>query len=59
MLLAQTGTKDKETALTWVLTGDSITHGAWFTNGARSYPEHLAERVRCVSNRMSSRSIPA
>lgn len=24
----------------------SITHGAWFTNGARTYPEHLAERVR-------------
>jgi len=38
--------KDKDTALTWVITGDSITHGAWFTNGDRSYPEHLAERVR-------------
>lgn len=37
---------DKDTALTWVITGDSITHGAWFTKGARSYPEHLAERVR-------------
>jgi len=37
---------DKKTALTWVITGDSITHGAWFTKGARSYPEHLAERVR-------------
>ena len=56
LLFAQTGAKDKEallaklkskeTALTWVITGDSITHGAWFTNGARSYPEHLAERVR-------------
>ncbi|MFM2170691.1 MAG: hypothetical protein RI957_920, partial [Verrucomicrobiota bacterium] len=56
LLFAQTGAKDKEallvklksreTALTWVITGDSITHGAWFTSGARSYPEHLAERVR-------------
>ena len=56
LLFGQTGAKDKEallaklkskeTALTWVITGDSITHGAWFTNGARSYPEHLAERVR-------------
>lgn len=53
---AQTGAKDqaalraklaiKEKPLTWVITGDSITHGAWFTNGVRSYPEHLAERVR-------------
>lgn len=56
LLFAQTGAKDKqallakiqskETALTWVITGDSITHGAWFTQGDRSYPEHLAERVR-------------
>ncbi len=56
LLFAQTGAKDKQallakindkkSALTWVITGDSITHGAWFTNGARSYPEHLAERVR-------------
>jgi acyl-CoA thioesterase I len=56
LLFAQTGEKDKqalltklkskESALTWVITGDSITHGAWFTQGARSYPEHLAERVR-------------
>ena len=56
VLCAQSGAKDKErllakikdkdTALTWVITGDSITHGAWFTHGARSYPEHLAERVR-------------
>jgi len=56
LLFGQTGTNDKQallakindkdTALTWVITGDSITHGAWFTKGARSYPEHLAERVR-------------
>lgn len=30
----------------WVLTGDSITHGALHTKGWRSYPEHFAERVR-------------
>jgi len=56
LLFGQTGEKDKQallakiehkdTALTWVITGDSITHGAWFTKGDRSYPEHLAERVR-------------
>jgi len=56
LLFGQTGEKDKQallakiqdedTALTWVITGDSITQGAWFTRGARSYPEHLAERVR-------------
>ena len=32
--------------VTWVLTGDSITHGALHTNGWRSYPEHFAERIR-------------
>lgn len=37
--------KDKEPK-TWVMTGDSITHGASHTKGARSYPEHVAERVR-------------
>ncbi|MFN0052670.1 MAG: SGNH/GDSL hydrolase family protein [Planctomycetales bacterium] len=31
---------------TWVFTGDSITHGALFTEGWRSYPEHFSERVR-------------
>ena len=30
----------------WVITGDSITHGALHTLGWRSYPEHFAERVR-------------
>jgi acyl-CoA thioesterase-1 len=30
----------------WVLTGDSITHGALHTFGWRSYPELFAERVR-------------
>jgi len=32
--------------VTWVFTGDSITHGALHTNGWRSYVEHFAERVR-------------
>lgn len=32
--------------VTWVFTGDSITHGALFTEGWRSFPEHFAERVR-------------
>ena len=35
-----------KTPLTWVFTGDSITHGALHTMGARSYSEHFAERVR-------------
>src|SRR5439155_5180659 len=39
-------------ALTWVLTGDSITHGALHTKGWRSYPEHFAERVRWELQRM-------
>jgi len=31
---------------TWVFTGDSITHGALFTEGWRSFPELFSERVR-------------
>lgn len=38
--------------LTWVLTGDSITHGALHTKGWRSYPEHFAERVRWEMRRV-------
>lgn len=38
--------------ITWVLTGDSITHGALHTLGWRSYPEHFAERVRWEMRRM-------
>ncbi|MFD6908151.1 GDSL-type esterase/lipase family protein [Streptomyces sp. NPDC060077] len=34
------------TPATWVLTGDSITHGARWTNGWRSYVEHFQERIR-------------
>jgi acyl-CoA thioesterase-1 len=32
--------------LTWLFTGDSITHGAKHTNGYRSFPEIFGERVR-------------
>lgn len=32
--------------LTWVITGDSITHGVVHTHGGRSYPEHLHELIR-------------
>ncbi len=32
--------------LTWVITGDSITHGAKHTNGARDYAGHFNERIR-------------
>ncbi len=37
---------DQARPLTWVFTGDSITHGAKHTHGSRSYVEHFAERVR-------------
>ena len=32
--------------VTWVFTGDSVTHGAKYTLGRRSFTEHFAERVR-------------
>lgn len=32
--------------VTWVVTGDSITHGCVWTGGRRSYAEHFNERVR-------------
>lgn len=32
--------------LTWVMTGDSITHGLLHTRGARNYVEHLHELIR-------------
>lgn len=32
--------------ITWVITGDSITHGALHTKAMRSYPEHWAEMIR-------------
>lgn len=32
--------------MTWLFTGDSITHGALHTRGWCSYPAHFAERVR-------------
>jgi lysophospholipase L1-like esterase len=39
--------------ITWVFTGDSITHGARHTNGWRSYVEHFHERVRWELRRTS------
>jgi lysophospholipase L1-like esterase len=55
-LATQSGAEDRfqifksmlaaKTPLTWVFTGDSITHGALHTRGWRSYPEHFAERIR-------------
>ncbi|WP_175987306.1 SGNH/GDSL hydrolase family protein [Microbacterium tenebrionis] len=32
--------------LTWVMTGDSITHGLLHTRGARNYVDHLHELIR-------------
>lgn len=40
-----------EAPLTWVFTGDSITHGARHTYGWRSFPEHFSERIRWEMNR--------
>ncbi len=35
-----------ERPLTWVMTGDSITHGLLHTRGARNYVDHLHELIR-------------
>lgn len=35
-----------EAPLTWLLTGDSITHGLVHTQGARTYADHLHEIIR-------------
>lgn len=37
---------ESERPLTWVLTGDSITHGLLHTQGARNYVDHLHELIR-------------
>lgn len=37
---------DSGAPLTWVLTGDSITHGLLHTRGARNYVDHLHELIR-------------
>ena len=37
---------ENEAPLTWVVTGDSITHGLRHTDGARAYADHLHEIVR-------------
>lgn len=36
----------EENPLTWVLTGDSITHGLVHTSGERNYVDHLHELIR-------------
>lgn len=37
---------NSERPLKWLFYGDSITHGAFHTFGARDYSEHFSERVR-------------
>lgn len=44
---------DKSRSLTWIFTGDSITHGAKHTHGSRSYVEHFAERDRWELGRVN------
>lgn len=39
--------------MTWLFTGDSITHGAVHTKGWRCFAEIFSERVRCEMNRRS------
>ncbi|QMU67157.1 SGNH/GDSL hydrolase family protein [Streptacidiphilus sp. P02-A3a] len=39
--------------MTWVLTGDSITHGVLHTHGERSWAEHVHERIRWQLNRLT------
>ena len=39
--------------MTWVMTGDSITHGVLHTYGARSWVEHVHERVRWQLDRLT------
>jgi len=51
-LAALTRRLHETTPITWVFTGDSITHGALYTEGWRSFPEHFAERVRWELRRL-------
>jgi acyl-CoA thioesterase I len=46
LAVIQARLENKSAPITWVFTGDSITHGASHTHGERSYHEHFAERVR-------------
>ena len=39
---------EREQALTWIFTGDSITHGAAHTIGWRDYTELFCERAHTV-----------
>lgn len=38
--------------VTWVFTGDGVTHGARHTSGARCFPELFAERIRWELRRL-------
>jgi len=42
----------KTDPIIWLMTGDSITHGALHTHGYRSYPEHFSERIRWEMRRV-------
>ena len=44
---------DRALPITWVFTGDSITHGAKHTHGWRSYCQHFEERVRWELHKVS------
>ncbi|MEU2158683.1 GDSL-type esterase/lipase family protein [Streptomyces sp. NPDC019396] len=39
--------------MTWVMAGDSITHGVLHTHGARGWVEHVHERVRWQLDRLT------
>ena len=43
---------EKPEPVVWLVTGDSITHGALHTHGYRSYGEHFAERIRWEMRRV-------
>jgi acyl-CoA thioesterase I len=42
---------NSENSATWLFSGDSIAHGANFTQGYRIYSEHFSERIRTEMNR--------
>ncbi len=42
---------NSENSATWLFSGDSVTHGANFTQGYRIYSEHFSERIRTEMKR--------
>jgi len=50
LLVLQTRIASQE-PLTWVFTGDSVTQGALWTGGLRTYPEIFSERIRWEMHR--------